>query len=154
MAGAKVFLQNAEELKEQLEEMALEYERKEAMGEPTFLDVFTEQIGLALEVVPYIPKLRDPKREMLVLMFCKLIMMAVGGENVRVSYELHGGFYGEMACVTVVGKNIRLNDLKAIRLFKEYLYAVEITDKTDGTVELVFSFNEMMYLMNGGENNG
>ena len=153
MAGAKVLLQDAEELKERLEEMVLEYERKEAMGEPTSLDLITEQIGPALEVVQYMPKLRDPKREAVVLMFCKLIMMAIGGENVRVSYELHGGFYGEMASVTVVGKSIRLNDLKAIKLFKECLCAIEISDKTDGTVELIFSFNGMMHLMNGGKTN-
>ena len=136
MAKAKVVLQDAEVLLQCAEQQCREYEQNEMEVMPDPLDALLEQLGQELEALD--------------VAFCKMIMLTMKGEDVTVSYRLNDGFYGEMASVSVVGKSINLSDLTGLRLFAPSVYSLDISDRTDGKVELVFGFDGMLFTMNGG----
>lgn len=150
MAKAKVVLQDAEVLLLCAEERCCEYETngKEVIPDP--LDALLEQLGQELETLDGVPLFQNTRKQLYVLAFCKMIMLTMKGEDVTVSYRLDDGFYGEMASVSVVGKSINLGDLTGLRMFGHSVYSIDISDRTDGKVELVFGFNGMLFTMNGG----
>lgn len=55
-----------------------------------------------------------------------------------------------MASVSVVGKIINIADLTGLRMFGHGVYSIDISDRTDGKVELIFGFDGMLFTMNGG----
>lgn len=56
----------------------------------------------------------------------------------------------KLASVSVVGRSINLSDLTGLRMFAHSVYSIDISDRTDGKVELVFGFDGMLFTMNGG----
>lgn len=150
MAKAKVVLQDAEVLLQCAEEQCYELEKNEEEVIPDPLDALLEQIGQELEDLDGVPLFQNTRKLLQVLVFCKMIMLTMKGEDVTVSYNLNDGFYGEMASVSVVGKSINLGDLTGLRMFGHSVYSIDISDRTDGKVELVFGFNGMLFTMNGG----
>lgn len=150
MAKAKVVLQDAEVLLQCAEQQCREYEQNEREVMPDPLDALLEQLGQELEALDGVPLFHNTRKQLYVLAFCKMIMLTMKGEDVTVSYRLNDGFYGEMASVSVLGKSINLGDLTGLRLFAPGLYSIDISDRTDGKVELVFGFNGMLFTMNGG----
>lgn len=150
MAKAKVVLQDAEVLLKCAQEQCREYETngKEVIPDP--LDILLEQVGHELEALNGVPLFQNTRKQLFVLAFCKMIMLTMKGEDVTVSYNLNDGFYGEMASVSVVGRSINLSDLTGLRMFAHSVYSIDISDRTDGKVELVFGFDGMLFTMNGG----
>ena len=140
MAKAKVVLQCAQE-------QCCEFE-DEVIQDP--LDALLEQLGQALEALDGVPLFQNTRKLLQVLVFCNMIMLTMKGEDVTVSYNLNDGFCGEMASVSVVGKSINLSDLTGLRMFGHSVYSIDISDRTDGNVELVFGFDGMLFTMNGG----
>ena len=150
MAKVKVVLQDAAVLLQCAEQQCREYEQNEMEVMPDTLDALLEQLGQELEALDGVPLFQNTRKQLYVLAFCKIIMLTMKGENVTVSYRLNDGFYGEMASVSVVGKSINLGDLMGIRMFGHSVYSIDISDRTDGKVELVFGFDGMLFTMNGG----
>lgn len=147
MAKAKVVLQDAEVLLQCAEEQCCEFETEVI---PDLLDAMRKQIDREFEALDGVPLFQNTRKQLFVLAFCKMIMLTMKGEDVTVSYNLNDGFCGEMASVSVVGKSINLADLTGLRMFGHGVYSIDISDQTDGKVELVFGFDGMLFTMNGG----
>lgn len=136
MAKGGVVFQDADELKRRSEKECQEWIENPDIVEEAVLS----QLGAALEKAKDSPKIRDVKEASYVLLFCKTVAEILGGDNIKVSYKIPKDFPGEAAYVNVVGKNIQLKDLSKILMFKSKIGAIEITDHTDGTISLCFSF--------------
>ena len=136
MAKGKLVFRDAEEVKKAAEAEALAIE--ESSGDS--FDKIALEISQAMEVSKVAPKGIDVKETSFVLLFYKMVIEVLGGKNIKVSYKLPKDYAGEAACVEIVGKNIEFKDLTPLFKFKGKIGAVEITDHTNGTISVCFSF--------------
>ena len=140
MAKGGVVFQDAEELKARSEKKAQEWDGANPLGVDTRGDDILCKISEAMDVAKSLPKARDIKEVSYVMLFCKRLAEVMAGKNVKFSYNLPKDFAGEAASVTVRGRSLEITDLKLLYEFKQKIGAIEITDHTDGTISMCFSF--------------
>ncbi|MBP5462707.1 MAG: hypothetical protein J6Y20_11390 [Lachnospiraceae bacterium] len=73
--------------------------------------------------------------------FCyKTLRYMLKGTGATVAYHLHEP-YTSMGCVSVVGKDISFRNPRWLIKMTEYASNVEVYPKTDGTVQMNFTFH-------------
>ena len=115
------------------------YENDEELDE-----IFQDIDNLAALIVEdetgtFVPNLRKIKD---IESLCQIIKKITKGNGVKVTYSLHEPF-ASMGSITVIGKEIKITYPKLFALAIRVSSNFEIYPKTDGTVQMNFTFHDI-----------